>query len=577
MPVPFDPINFTHIPNRDKVTPGRLKASLKYGDCNFCLSCGERTPYASTRKPPFNSTCSKECRKKYMHDYNLAHPHAKGVMSPEGRARQIAAVKAYASDKEKQAKARKAYEKTMMERYGTVHPLQIASAKAKRKETIKEHFGDENWAPGKVAAYQEKAKRIQAEHLADPVFAQSVKDKRAETNLQRYGVENAGWTEESQTKIKATNLERYGVEWSGANSAIKEEIKESQITTYGYYPHNRLDDQTHKEFERLGKDGFTIRAISNTTGRCRQSIKDYFLSANIPLPAQKMTTPEACIVEWLKENYTGQIVIHDREILKPKEIDIWLPDANLGIEVNGEYWHCENHAANSPIKPKLHIYDKWKEAQKLGIQLLELWGTEVADHFDGVTNLLSSKLQMSQPVFARKCEVKEVTDSSLVIQFVQRNHLQGIKTFTSADKAYGLYRGDNLLAMILFSPHHRQGHENEIVLKRFCCRSGVRIVGGCSKLLKHAIKLNDWHRIITWSDNRISTGKLYGSMGMALEEELSPDYSYWELDTNIIRSKQSCQKSDLHCVEGQTEKERATELGLYRIWDCGKKRWAYTA
>lgn len=96
---------------------------------------------------------------------------------------------------------------------------------------------------------------------------------------------------------------------------------------------------------------------------------------------------------------------------------------------------------------------------------------------------------------------------------------------------------------------------------------------GAGKLLKFAMKENGWNHVISWSDNRFSNGKMYEKIGMTLEEELGPDYSYWSILDDTIRSKQSCQKKNIGCTPGQTERDRALELGLFRIWDCGKRRW----
>jgi hypothetical protein len=82
-----------------------------------------------------------------------------------------------------------------------------------------------------------------------------------------------------------------------------------------------------------------------------------------------------------------------------------------------------------------------------------------------------------------------------------------------------------------------------------------------------------YEKIVSWSDNRWSEGKVYEALGFYLEEELGPDYSYVKDRQRI--SKQSCQKKHLFKkgAVGDTELEMAKSLGYSRIWDCGKKRW----
>lgn len=53
------------------------------------------------------------------------------------------------------------------------------------------------------------------------------------TSLLRYGVKNAGYTKESQEKIKKTNLERFGTEYAFQSDTLKEKIRRSNLEKYG--------------------------------------------------------------------------------------------------------------------------------------------------------------------------------------------------------------------------------------------------------------------------------------------------------------------------------------------------------
>lgn len=39
-------------------------------------------------------------------------------------------------------------------------------------------------------------------------------------------------------------------------------------------------------------------------------------------------------------NYSGEIQHNNRKIIKPLELDIYIPELKLGLEYNGLYWHC---------------------------------------------------------------------------------------------------------------------------------------------------------------------------------------------------------------------------------------------
>ncbi len=79
--------------------------------------------------------------------------------------------------------------------------------------------------------------------------------------------------------------------------------------------------------------------------------------------------------------------------------------------------------------------------------------------------------------------------------------------------------------------------------------------------------------IISWSDNRWSPeGAVYDRLGFSMEIEYGPDYSYTN-NQGQYRSKQSMQKKHIGAKPNKLEHERAEELGWFRIWDCGKRKW----
>ena len=62
-------------------------------------------------------------------------------------------------------------------------------------------------------------------------------------------------------------------------------------------------------------------------------------------------------------------VIHNtRKLLKSGEIDIYIPNENIGIEFDGLYWHTESQG-----KDKSYHIKKTLEAQKLGIHLVHIF------------------------------------------------------------------------------------------------------------------------------------------------------------------------------------------------------------
>lgn len=73
--------------------------------------------------------------------------------------------------------------------------------------------------------------------VENPMYNESIKQKLEETNQQRYGVKCTFQNEEVKEKIKKTLIERYNVENPIHNILIKEKIKNTCIKKYGFsYP-----------------------------------------------------------------------------------------------------------------------------------------------------------------------------------------------------------------------------------------------------------------------------------------------------------------------------------------------------
>ena len=242
---------------------------------------------------------------------------------------------------------------------------------------------------------------------------------------------------------------------------------------------------------------------------------------------------------------------NNRIIIKPLELDIYIPSKQLAIEYCGIYWHTEDK------KERNAHFNKYLACKNKDIQLI---------------TILNAKLGLLPKIAARDCEVKEITKQEAK-DFINKYHLQG---FAKSLIYLGLFYNGAMVGAITGGPHHRQGHKDVFILNRLCFGSHA-VIGGANKLFKifkQKVLNTGFKKIVSWSDNRWSNGRVYEAMGFSLEEELKIDYSYCKSKKRF--SKQSCQKKMLlkKGAIGKTEKEMALSLGLLRIWDCGKKKWS---
>lgn len=254
-----------------------------------------------------------------------------------------------------------------------------------------------------------------------------------------------------------------------------------------------------------------------------------------------------------------------RDVIAPKELDIYIPSKNLAVEFNGLYWHTEAQG-----KDKDYHRAKWQACRDQGIQLIQIWEDQWRDNPDVVKRMLAHKVGASQEkrVAARKTEVV-LLDKVEAAEFLNSYHIQG---FASGSYYLGLrIKGsEQVVALMVLK---RQG--GDMILSRYA--TSAHVVGGQSKLVKYAERNFEYGKLITFADLEVSDGSLYERTGFVKDKELKPDYRYLfdgeRRHKFGFRLKRFREDPDLLFEEGLSERELALLNGIERLWDTGKIRY----
>ena len=118
-----------------------------------------------------------------------------------------------------------------IKKYGIKKSLE--KSKEKRRQTNLEKYGCEN--PFQSDEIKEKIKQTNLEKYGceSPAQSKEIQEKIKQTNLEKYGCESPFQSDEIQEKIKQTNLEKYGCENPFQSDEIKEKIKKTMLEKYG--------------------------------------------------------------------------------------------------------------------------------------------------------------------------------------------------------------------------------------------------------------------------------------------------------------------------------------------------------
>ena len=331
--------------------------------------------------------------------------------------------------------------------------------------------------------------------------------------------------------------------------------------------HGDTYDYSQSKYKRMKA---RVLILCPTHGAFYQTPDKHLMGRGCPKCVSVVSKGEQRLADFLREFTT--VIQSDKETIPPYEIDILLPEHNMGIEYNGNYWHSEAQHKRA----RTHLLEKQELCKNKGIRIIHVM--EYEDELL-VKKTLSHVLGINKErYFARKCRLlKESSTDTHVKKFFVTNHLQGN---TLGCEAYSLYLNNQLVASMLFSKtNSERGVKRSTTryeLRRFT--SVCRIVGGASRLLKAFIREHpDCDTILSYSDSRWFTGGMYESLGFDLIHITRPEYKYWK--GNKINSKNSMRRSRLKSRKDivfrprETEKENATRNGWHRIWDCGKKKW----
>jgi len=459
----------------------------------------------------------------------------------------------------------KRQKESIMDKYGVISTNNLESVKEKKKESYLKRYGVDN--PMKSEEVKNKIKEVSIETYGvdNPMKIDYVKNKHRDTIIELYGVNNVFESDLIKDKIKKTNNKNLGVDYPTQSNVVKLKLKE-----------RALDKLKIKYPFIISIDGYDLTCYCNT---CETNFfinrvllnernnEGYGLCTNCnPIGINSISKGEKELFEFIK-TITNDTIENDTSILEGKELDIYIPSKNIAIEYNGLYWHSELFKSNN-----YHL-DKTIMCESKGIKLIHIFEDEWVYKQDIVKSRLKNILGLTDTrIYARKCDVREVSTKDKGL-FLDNNHIQGkVKSLFNL----GLYYNGELVSLMTFGKGRviMGGKDDEWELTRFCNKLGTGVIGGASKLLKHFNLKYNPDKIISYADKRWSQGDLYNNLGFKFIHDSVPNYFYINGSVREYRFKY---RKDVLVKNGfdpnKSERDIMLERKMYRIYDCGTKRY----
>ena len=483
-----------------------------------------------------------------------------------------------------------------LNKYGVENPTQLPEVQQKRKETnlkrygvdivsklpeVKERiikngkltnlkrYGVDN--PSKVEIFKEKKKQtcVQNHGVDNPLKSYLVREKGKQTWMKKYGVDNPNKSKEVQERVKKINLKKYGVD----NYAKSEEFKNGHLKRYykNLFLSDRLKDKVRPLFDLKEFKG-ALHQYKFQCLECNKIFKGSLRDGKIPRCLNcnpyisGKSKYEEDITLWLKTIGIRNIIRNNRSLIRPKELDIYLPSYKLAIEFNGLWSHSEINGK----KDKNYHLNKTNLCEKKGIQLVHIFEDEWIYKQDIVKSIIKNKLGLiKDKIYARECIIRAVSYKEANI-FLLNNHLQG----SVRGVIYlGLYtKVNNSLVYLIIVGKSRMNVNYKYELYRACSKKNIVVIGGFNKLITYVRKNLCDDKIITYVDKRYFNGKSYKEW-VSLQE--SPPKYYYTKDFDKLAYRTKFKKKSLQNLFPDIYLDELTEwqimqlAGYDRVWDCG--------
>jgi len=203
----------------------------------------------------------------------------------------------------------------------------------------------------------------------------STRHKIQKTNNKRYGGNAPACSPDIQLKIQKTHTERHGCAFSAQQHISDQTLSLLQDKSWLIDQHISKQKPLYGIFNELDD-------IHSSTTIC-----NYVKKHGIDIQHYRTSIGEKELRDFISVVYQGPTVYNSRKVVAPYELDIWLPELNIAIEFNGDYWHGDHFP-----KHKQRDLIKKTKCNELNINLIVVMESDWIDNRECINNTLISQI-----------------------------------------------------------------------------------------------------------------------------------------------------------------------------------------
>ncbi len=299
---------------------------------------------------------------------------------------------------------------------------------------------------------KEHLKKICSEKftLNNPMLDINVKNEINKTNIKKYGsiryILSDEYYKKSRIKLSATTQKIF-------SKKLNIDLNNVEV----------LDRKTLKIYNYCEYHDSFIISKNNILNRINYNIKNICTEC---FPIDNHSSIKEIEIKNFIEN---ELNIKTEKIkIKNKEIDIYIPSHNLGIEFDGLYWHSDKY------KTKNYHLNKTNICDENGIQLLHIFEDEWLNKKEIIKSIIKSKLKIFDKIInLSDYKIIEINNND-TNNFLNQNHYDNIV----CDINIGIIINDQILSIMGFSKSN-----NEFIIDRFTDKINHSVVNSKKLLL----------------------------------------------------------------------------------------------
>lgn len=454
---------------------------------------------------------------------------------------------------------------TNLKRYGHINPMLSKQVQEKLKQTVLTHYGVDNPMKSKQVKEKWKQNYLQKTGYTHNWSNPTVREKCVNTYYRRTGYTSSFTNPEVKEKINKTLIQKYDTIYPTQNKVIKQKIRDTNNKKFNrnyqaerYIPQKVYDIISNKEkFEEyilnLSKEDRNVNYIVSNLGISYNTFWNKYRQHNCKIHIDVTVSNIELIVKNLLDKYNLKYIQKDRSVLKPQELDFYLPTFNIAIECNGIMFHNSTVGIyNNKPKIKTYHYNKTKECTEKGIHLIHLYEHQILDKnfmrkFEDYLLDLCDVNRIN--INKTECIVKEIHED-VSKKFIYKYHLEN---YDKADIHIGLYYKEELIQVMTFK---KLNNIKQYELNKICTKAKYNKNSGSKKLLNYFIKKYNPQQIIMYCNKDLFTGKMLEQLNFKKEGEEEIDY--WWIKRNTVLSQNEIKENKLKKLLKKEYKEDLT-------------------